>query len=105
MTSLNQLLPGVAHRIARTLRTRGEFELAATVPQLNVVDRCRCGDDFCAMVYTAPPPRHAWGPGHRNLQVEATQGMVILDIVDDRITAVEILYQPEARERVLAAFP
>src|SRR5206468_6841739 len=39
-----------------------EEELAETISALSVVDRCRCGDAFCAMIYTAPRPAGASGP-------------------------------------------
>lgn len=56
MTTLMAALPDVAVEVMRGLEARGEAALAATVPELPIVDRCRCGSYFCAMVYTAPKP-------------------------------------------------
>jgi hypothetical protein len=82
----------------------GRSDLAQQVPMLVVRDRCRCGDDFCAMFYTAPPPPsgQAWGPDHKNVMLEPTTGDVILDVVQDRIVAVEVLYRPDVRQALLA---
>jgi hypothetical protein len=105
MPALSDLAPDVAQRIIEKLRTLGETRLADSVPGLSAVDRCRCGDDFCATVYAVPRPKGAWGPGHRNIEIDMSEGIVILDVVKDRIVRVEILYRPDVRERVLAAFP
>ena len=100
MPNLMDVLPDVGDEIIRSLEARGEAALAATVPALPVLDRCRCGDDFCAMVYTAPRPEGAHGPGLRNLQIEASEGVIILDVVERRIMGVEVLFRPGAREAV-----
>ena len=42
-------------RTSRPYGETGESELADTVPDLTIVERCRCGDDFCATMYTYPP--------------------------------------------------
>jgi hypothetical protein len=73
---------------------RGEDELAAAVDELRIVAPCTCGDDFCGSFYTEPRPQGAWGPGHRNVEIDIQSddaSMVILDVVDDRITQVEVL--------------
>jgi hypothetical protein len=60
---------------------------------LTIVERCRCGDDFCASFYTQPKPKESYGPGHDSMELEPTEGMLILDIVDGRIAHVEILHR------------
>lgn len=106
MVRFIELFPDVALQLIQALTDSAEDQLATSVPDLKVVDRCRCGDDFCAMVYTEPKPKGAYGPSLRNFHFDADErGMVILDIVDDRIMSVEILFRPGARERLLAACP
>jgi hypothetical protein len=92
-------------RVASFLSEAGEGALALQVDSLNVVDRCRCGDDFCAMFYTEPRPQGPYGSGHRNIELSPDVGMLILDIVDERIAAIEVLYNDAFRERLLAACP
>jgi hypothetical protein len=70
-----------------------------------LVNRCRCGDDFCATFYTAPRPDGAYGAGHQNVVVETTEGMVILDLVKDEIKCVEVLHRPDVRKVLLAVLP
>jgi hypothetical protein len=67
-------------------------EIADQIPSLSVVDRCRCGDDFCGTFYTAPKPTGSYVPRHENLELPAKEGMIILDSVDGRIQCVEVLY-------------
>ena len=96
---LTDALPDLADEIRRLLNREHE-DLAAQVPGLRIVDRCRCGEDFCAMFYTEPPPDGPYGPGHENVVLDADRGMLILDVVDRRIMSVEVLDREEVR-RVL----
>jgi|SRR5690242_5961860 len=102
---LKEVLPSFAAELEQLLENEGEGELAAQVPGLMIVDRCRCGDDFCASFYTQPKPKGAYGPGHRCLELEPAEGMLILDLLADRIAHVEVLNRNEIREKLLAALP
>jgi hypothetical protein len=102
---LRDLFPALSIELQQLLAEQGEPGLAAQVPGLAVIDRCRCGDDFCAMFYVQPKPKGAYGPGHRNVALEPEEGMLILDVLNDKIAAVEILYRDEIRKRLLVEFP
>lgn len=102
---LIEILPQFAVELEQLLKKEGEAELAAQVAELVIVGRCRCGDDFCASFYTQPKPQGAYGPGHRCIELEPTEGMLILDVVKDRIAHVEVLNRNEIREKLLAALP
>lgn len=98
---LREVLPSVAHELEQLLKNEGEPELAAQVPELLIVEPCRCGDDFCASFYTQPKPKGAYPAGHRSVEVEPARGMIIVDVVADRITHVEILYRDDIRKSLL----
>ena len=98
-------LPQLACELEGLLTKHGEPELAAQVPGLRIVDRCRCGDDFCATFYTQPKPNGRYGSDHRNVALEPEQGMLILDIVGGRIACVEVLYRDEVRRALQAVLP
>jgi len=102
---LTNMFPELATELQELLSQKGEPELAAQISGLKVLDRCRCGDDFCGMFYVLPKPRGAYGPGHRNIPMEPNTGMMILDVVGDKIAAVEVLYRNEVRRRLLMEFP
>ena len=102
---LTKVLPLFADELEQLLKKEGESELAAQVPQLNIVDRCRCGDDFCASFYTQPKPAGAYGPGHRSMVLEPAEGMLILDVVADAIACVEVLYRNDIRDKLLSVLP
>ena len=53
---LTEILSLLARELELLLKKQGEFELASQVAQLRIVDRCRCGDDFCSSFYTQPKP-------------------------------------------------
>ncbi len=89
---LRDVFPDVATELHALLLAEGETLLADQVESLQIVDRCRCTDDFCAMFYAVPRPAQVpWGPGHRNVALVPQRGDLILDVVGDRIVAVEIL--------------
>ena len=52
------------------------------------------------MFYTTPQPKVAYGPHHRNVEVEPEVGMLILDVVDGRVVAVEVLYNDHVKRVV-----
>jgi hypothetical protein len=91
--------------IEELLGKRNESKLASQVASLTIVDRCRCGEDFCAAFYVEPKPPGAYGSGHRNVELEPGSGMIILDVVDDRIMQVEVLYRDEVRQAIQVAIP
>src|SRR6266851_943894 len=90
-------LPSLANEIEELLSKQNEHDLAAQVSELTIVDRCRCGDDFCATFYTQPKPSGSYGPTHRNVDLEPESGYLILDVVSERIMAIEVLYRDEIR--------
>jgi hypothetical protein len=100
-----QALPPFAAELMESLVRQGRDDLASQLRTLPLVDRCRCGDDFCATFYTAKRPTGAYGAGHSNLVVESGEGMIILDLVEDRIHCVEVLYRRDVREALTAVLP
>ena len=106
MSSLLQdALPDLADELTALLSSQGEKDLAEQVPELRLVDRCRCGDDFCATLYTAPKPKGAYGPNHESIPLCPSSGHLILDLVDRKIVCIEILFREDLRIRVLQLFP
>ena len=97
---LTEALPRFAAELEKSLRRDGVPALADQVAALQLVDRCRCGDDFCATFYTAAKPRGPWRDlgKHENLEVSAESGMIILDLVDGHIVTVEVLYRDDVRD-------
>ena len=102
---LVDIFPDLSRELRELLSQQGESALAAQVPGLAVIERCRCGDDFCGTFYVLPPPKGAYGPDHRNVALEPKEGHLILDVVADKIAAVEVLYRDEIRKRLLVEFP
>ena len=102
---LTNAMPELAQELESLLVKDGESDLAVQVRQLHIVDRCRCGDDFCATFYTVTRPNGAWGAGHRNISLDCETGMLILDVVNDKITCVEVLDRDEIRHRLHEVLP
>jgi hypothetical protein len=100
---LSEVLPAFSHEINAALQAQGEAALAAQISRLRINSLCTCGDDFCAMFYAVPEPEGPWGPGHTNVEVDVETGMVILDVVDGKITAVEALYRPDVKDGLARA--
>ncbi|MGC1188038.1 MAG: hypothetical protein WA871_11670 [Candidatus Acidiferrales bacterium] len=102
---LSEMLPALVRELQGLLAESGEAELVAQVPELEIVERCRCGDDFCATFYAQPKPDGKWGPNHRSVALEPTRGMLILDVVDGKIACVEVLYRDSIRKTLHEALP
>src|SRR5277367_1438036 len=97
--SLSEAMPIFATELRELLDGQGEAALAAQVPGLKILDRCRCGDAFCSTFYSQPKPDGAYGPGHRNVRLLPTAGMLILDVVAGEIACVEVLDRNDVREK------
>ncbi len=103
--ALADVLPDLAEELEVLLKGQGEGELADQVTGLRIVDRCRCQDDFCATFYVLPKPHGSYGPGHRNVSLSPEKGMLILDVVNERIAGIEVLYRDEIRQTLQSVLP
>jgi hypothetical protein len=54
---LIEILPTLAKEIEELLNKQNESKLADQVVSLAIVDRCRCGEDFCGAFYVEPSQR------------------------------------------------
>jgi len=102
---LVDMFPELSAELEQLLRVSGEHTLAEQIPALRVLDRCRCGDDFCATFYTQPKPKGSYGPGLRTVALEPATGHLIIDVVDGIVATVEVLYRDEIRQKLLKTFP
>jgi hypothetical protein len=92
--ALRETWPIFAAELAMALDVHGDDRLAEQVDRLRIVAICACGDDFCQSFYTGPKPVGAYGPGHRNVCLEPPwPGYLILDVLDDNIVHIEVLYR------------
>jgi len=103
MILLAEHLPEFAGELRRLLTYQPDLE--ASIGSLSIVDKCRCGDVFCASFYTMPPPKGAWGPGHENIVLDPADGWVILDVIDGRIGMVEVLYRQDVKDSIEKLIP
>lgn len=101
-TPLVDLLPAFAAELEDALRADGEHELADQVASLVIESPCGCGDDFCSSFYTGARPEGLWGPSLRTVTPAVAIGMVILDVVDDVIRYVEVLYCDDVKAVLVA---
>ena len=58
--------------------SKPKAELASQLAGLSVIERCRCGNDFCGTFYVLPKPDGAYGLGHRNVALEPNEGMLTI---------------------------
>ncbi|MDP9337838.1 MAG: hypothetical protein M3P45_03105 [Acidobacteriota bacterium] len=72
---LAELFPQLSSELEQLLTGLGEPALTEQLSELRVLDRCRCGDDFCASFYTQPKPARQYGPGLRTLVLDLTSGI------------------------------
>jgi hypothetical protein len=79
--------------------------LATQVADLTIVDRCRCGDDFCATFYTVGRPNGPFGPGHYTIALSPLVGMLNVEVIGSQIVQIEVLYRIDLRTKIHAAVP
>jgi hypothetical protein len=92
---LAETMSSLAQELEELLTEAGCPDLAGQVTELRIVDRCRCGEDFCATMYARPRPVGAWRPEHFTIPLEPSEGMLIIDVVDAKIACIEVLCRDE----------
>jgi len=102
---LREVFPELTAELESLLKLKSENALASQVASLSIVDRCHCGDDFCATIYTVPRPKGRWGNNHRCFDLDATRGIIMLEVVDEKIADVEILNRDEIRKKLNGVIP
>jgi hypothetical protein len=102
---LAETLPELARELEQLLAKAGESKLAAHVSQLAIVERCRCDDDFCSSFDTQPKPKGRYGADHGSIDLDAAQGILILDVVGGKIAQVEVLNRDDIRTKLIADLP
>ncbi|MGW0247791.1 hypothetical protein ACWDYH_14275 [Nocardia goodfellowii] len=89
------IFPDLARELVALLEAEGEHELACSARDLRLVGTCGCGTDGCRSFRTGTHPAgQPYGPGHRTVSLSPEVGMLILDVVDERIMYVEVLGLP-----------
>jgi hypothetical protein len=101
---VSEVFPEFAAELESLLKSKGEA-LVTQIPGLRIVERCHCGDDFCATVYTVPKPKGTWGLDYRGIDLGASSGMIILGVLKDKIAEIEILYRDEIRNKLNILIP
>jgi hypothetical protein len=87
--------PDLIAELITLLEGEGEGELALRAWDLRLVAMCDCGDGFCQSIHTEVHPKgRPYGQGHRCVPLSPSEGMLVLDVVDDRIMYIEILDRP-----------
>ena len=102
---LSTTLPEFAAETRRTLIECGEVELAKQVDELWVYDRCRCGDEGCATVYTSTSEESRSGYRGTGGHMPDAKGYVLIDVCNERITCIETLEYPEFVQAVRELLP
>jgi hypothetical protein len=105
MALIRDVFPDFSEELVGLVEASTRPELAAGIPDLPVVDRCRCGQSNCAHFYTAPRPEGAYGPGHESVPLDSEKGWIILDVVGGTVVAVEILDRPDVKRQLDAVLP
>ncbi|HEY3375920.1 MAG TPA: hypothetical protein VGL77_00365 [Armatimonadota bacterium] len=100
MSLLKELFPELVAEIRALLHAEGSDELISSLETATVADKCRCGDDFCSSIRTAPKPNGPYGPGHHTMVLGPERGMINLDIVNGRIVYIEVIDRPDIHEMV-----
>lgn len=97
---VREVYPDLVGELVRLLEAEGEQRLSMTVRDLRLVAPCSCGEEHCQSIRTSEHPEGApYGPGHRNVPLDPEEGMLVLDVVDERIVYVEVLDRPAMARR------
>jgi hypothetical protein len=97
-------LPEFCRELKQLLIAADKPTLAAQIDQLEIVGKCGCNDDFCGSFYTARKPLERYGEWRPSVEVQPTQGMILLDLRGDTIIFIEVLYRDDVRSQLIRLF-
>lgn len=101
---VREVYPDLVAELARLLEAEGERHLSILAHDIRLFAPCECRGDFCQSFHTYDHPSGTpYGPGHRNIMLDPEQGMLILDVLHERIVYVEILERPPMIRRDVQA--
>jgi hypothetical protein len=104
-STLGEFFPELAAELTALLKCSNRSDLSNQIIDLKIVDRCRCGDDFCAAIYTVPRPLSKVLGSPQCIELEPAEGMIILDACNGQITGIEVLFRDEIRKKLLELLP
>jgi hypothetical protein len=102
---VSEAFPEFSKELQGLLLDEEEAELAEQVPDLNILNRCRCGDDFCATMYMSKGKRSSYQLDYRNVSLHPKTGMIVLGIIEGKIIGIEVLFRDDIRKKLLEIFP
>lgn len=103
MNRLIKVLPELAQQLRDGLTELSANDLALSVDQLDVVDRCRCRDPSCGIFYCLP--KELWKGKRLRQVIPRVPCLFAIDVYDEQIACVEILDRPEITEMLDSLFP
>lgn len=84
-------MPDFALELEKALRSDNLNELADSIRSLEIKGRCSCGDLWCSTFYVGGPQDSLIEKSDGTVCLDANAGMVNVDIVNGKITTIEVL--------------
>lgn len=97
---LKEALPELASELYDLLIKKNEIELAQQIDSLRIIELCSCDEEFCSTFYTLPKPDDRWDGDLLSIELERKNGIIVLDVVDNKIAQVEILFRDDIKRKL-----
>ncbi|MGE5682604.1 MAG: hypothetical protein ACM34K_17185 [Bacillota bacterium] len=97
---LKEALPELASELYDLLMKKNAKILAQQIDSLRIVELCNCGGEFCSTFYTLPKPNDRWDGELYSVELERKNGIIVLDVVDNKIAQVEILFRNDIKRKL-----
>jgi hypothetical protein len=102
---MSEAFPEFTTELQGLLRDEGEVEIAEQVPDFRILERCRCGDDYCATMYAYQGRRDSYQPDYRSVSLHPKTGVIVLDVIEGNIIGIEVLFRDAIRKKLLEILP
>ncbi len=107
---LSEIAPEFADEILTALRDAGKPSIAKQVPDLQVVGRCKCTEETCATFFIGYCPSKRFFRSHEAepdppLHLKTPSGRFTVDLVNKKISCIELMDRPEIRQALLNNLP
>jgi hypothetical protein len=100
---IKKALPQLAQELESGFRKIGQVDLAATVSELDIVERCRCGDEGCGTFYTLE--KCVWSGKKLEQIVPVVEGLYAVDVFSNKVACIEILDRKDVEDKLNELFP
>ena len=100
---LKDILPDFSKELVLLLNHKNESILAKQIDKLEIKSICNCKEDFCSTFFTSDLKDDLKNFA-QTVDLSPENGIVNVDVIDNKIVSIEVLYREEIKNKLISVF-